>query len=68
MHVREELEAAVCRRRPAWLWREWPAGDATALASQLSGGQPLELLFELWQERYAASGSVLATASPPWWN
>ncbi len=51
LHAREELELRLSPKAGLAV-ADWPAGNATALASQLSGGQPLELLFDLRQERY----------------
>lgn len=51
MHVREELEARLPSGTSLAV-ADWPEGDATTLARRLSRGQPLELLFQLRQERH----------------
>ncbi|HSN73942.1 MAG TPA: CYTH domain-containing protein [Anaerolineae bacterium] len=51
LHVRQELEVRLPQQDGLNVAR-WPDCDATALARQLSSGQPLELLFDLQQERY----------------
>lgn len=51
MHVRQEFEVRL-KPQASLEMVDWPDCDATSLARQLSGGQPLELLFELRQERY----------------
>lgn len=58
LHVRQELEVKLPPQASLDV-ADWPASAATTLARQLSDGQPLELLFELRQERYrrlAAAG------------
>ncbi len=51
LHMRQELEVQL-PPQAGLLSANWPAGEATSLADQLSHGQPLELQFELWQERH----------------
>jgi inorganic triphosphatase YgiF len=63
LHEREELEV----RLPVQVGldpAEWPACDATELASQLSQGQPLTPLFELRQERYQRLATPVGGATP----
>ena len=63
LHERQELEV----RLPAHVGLDpatWPACDATALASQLSQGQPLASLFELRQERYQRLATPVGMPSP----
>ena len=63
LHERQELEV----RLPAYVGLDpatWPACDASALASQLSRGQPLTPLFELRQERYQRLATPIGTLSP----
>jgi inorganic triphosphatase YgiF len=62
-HERDELEV--------WLPPDgsldiagWPPGAATALASQLSAGQPLVLLFEVRQERYQRLAAAAGSPAP----
>jgi inorganic triphosphatase YgiF len=52
IHDREELEVRV-ESGSAGQAGAWPAGDARTLALRLTGGRPLELLFEFRQERHA---------------
>lgn len=49
LHRRTELEAIL----PAGELnvQDWPAGEARKVTLALSAGQPLELVFEIWQER-----------------
>ena len=49
LHRRTELEAIL----PAGELnvQNWPPGEAREVALRLSAGQPLELVFEMWQER-----------------
>lgn len=47
VHRRQEIECAVPGKAPA----SWPDSPAKALLQQLTGGQPLELLFNLKQTR-----------------
>jgi inorganic triphosphatase YgiF len=63
LHERQELEVSL----PACVGLDpttWPACDATALASQLSQGQPLTPLFELRQERYQRLGTPVGAPTP----
>lgn len=58
LHAREEFEVWLPPQAGLRV-AQWPDGDATALARQLSGGQQLEVLFDLQQERHqrlASSG------------
>lgn len=62
-HERDELEV--------WLPPDgrldiagWPAGAATALASQISAGQPLALLFDLRQERHQRLAAAVGSSAP----
>jgi inorganic triphosphatase YgiF len=49
LHRRAELEVNL----PASELniQDWPAGEVREVALRLSAGQPLELVFEMWQER-----------------
>jgi inorganic triphosphatase YgiF len=61
LHVRQELEVRLPPQASLDV-TDWPASDATSLASQLGRGQSLGLLFELRQDRYqrlAAAGEGL---------
>ncbi len=50
LHSREEFETTI-EPGTALQPDSWPAGDAAALAQRIGRGLPLELLFELLQER-----------------
>lgn len=50
LHNREELELTLPPDSSLEI-ASWPDSDLTERASALSAGQPLELLFEIWQER-----------------
>lgn len=49
LHRRIELEVSLpaCELNV----QDWPAGEARKMALELSAGKPLELVFEMWQER-----------------
>ncbi len=50
LHRRAELEVILPAGESDV--HDWPAGEAREVALRLSGGQPLELVFEMWQERH----------------
>lgn len=63
LHERQELEV----RLPEYVGLDpatWPVCDATALASQLSQGQPLTPLFELRQDRYQRLATPVGSETP----
>lgn len=49
LHRRTELEAILPAGELSV--QDWPAGEAREVALALSAGQPLELVFEIWQQR-----------------
>lgn len=51
LHQRIELEVRL-ESGNAQQIAEWPASPARTLAAELSQGQPLTLLLQLWQERH----------------
>jgi inorganic triphosphatase YgiF len=51
LHQRKEIEAYLGSTEDAELIDLWPSSEASELVRVLSAGQPLELLFELKQER-----------------
>ena len=64
LHSREEFETII-EPGTAVQPDSWPAGDAATFAQRIGRGEPLELLFELRQERQTAHDSfILATAIP----
>lgn len=53
LHMREEVEAALAADAPnLFNPSAWPPGKAQRLALDIAEGQPLTLLFEVWQERH----------------
>ena len=67
LHQRLELEVTL-ESGSAEQIAAWPAGAAQALAAELSHGQPLGLLLQLWQERrqrilYADDGRAVIELS-----
>jgi len=52
LHKRQELEVRLTPAEAGGCIDHWPASEATGLARELSGGQPLGLLFDLHQERH----------------
>ena len=55
LHQRQELEVHLTPATPRSAGQHvdlWPGSEATSCARELSGGQPLGLLFELRQERH----------------
>jgi inorganic triphosphatase YgiF len=52
LHRREEVQAGMTPAQAAGPVDGWPPSTAVDLARTLSAGQPLELLFELEQERH----------------
>lgn len=53
LHSRQELEVWI-EPDTDELPEQWPASAAAALARRLSRGQPLQSLFDAWQERHVA--------------
>lgn len=52
LHRREEVEVRLTPVEVAGPVDRWPASEAASLAQTLTAGQPLEVLFEIRQERF----------------
>lgn len=63
IHNREELELSLPPDGTLEI-ESWPDSELTALARALSAGKPLELLFELWQERQVRLVETAADGRP----
>lgn len=63
-HHREEIEAQLSPAQASGHVDPWPDSQAARFARQVLGGQPLELLFELQQERHVRLATRLGEERP----